>query len=267
MAHVVRPVSGTVTLASDRIVADVKDARLCGIALPLRAVLAPGNIDVVGRIAARAQPVAGTITCLLGEHYAMTGTLDVDAELSANGPVDALARTVRGTFQLKTHDGQFQRAPLVARILSRDVVAGRLGARPSELMASGLDYSELAVAVAGSLDAGRVRIATGTRHAAAFGLAMAAEIDVPAGHFDLQGVVALFGRIQGAMQQTPVVGRVLGTRAVGIPLSVTRDLRDPTVVPLGPAAIGQSVVNLLRGVMNTPVDLLDPLAGRPPPAP
>jgi len=265
VAHVVRPVSGTVTLASDRIVADVKDARLCGIALPLRAVLAPGNIDVVGRTAARAQPVAGTITCLLGEHYAMTGTLDVDAELSANGPVDALARTVRGTFQLKTHDGQFQRAPLVARILSRDVVAGRLGARPSELMASGLDYSELAVA--GSLDAGRVRIATGTRHAAAFGLAMAAEIDVPAGHFDLQGVVALFGRIQGAMQQTPVVGRVLGTRAVGIPLSVTGDLRDPTVVPLGPAAIGQSVVNLLRRVMNTPVDLLDPLAGRQSPAP
>jgi len=266
VAHVVRPVSGTVTLASDRIVADVKDARLCGIALPLRAVLAPGNIDVVGRIAARP---AGRRHDHLSSRRALRddGTLDVDAELSANGPVDALARTVRGPFQLKTHDGQFQRAPLVARILSRDVVAGRLGARPSELMASGLDYSELAVAVAGSLDAGRVRIATGTRHAAAFGLAMAAEIDVPAGHFDLQGVVALFGRIQGAMQQTPVVGRVLGTRAVGIPLSVTRDLRDPTVVPLGPAAIGQSVVNLLRGVMNTPVDLLDPLAGRPPPAP
>ena len=69
------------------------------------------------------------------------------------------------------------------------------------------------------------------------------------------------------MQQIPVVGRVLGTRAVGIPLSVTGDLPDPRVVPLGPAAIGQSVVNLLRGVMNMPVDLLDPLAGRQPPAP
>ena len=263
--HVVRPVAGTVALAPNRIVADVKDAQICGIALPLRAVLEPGNINVIGRIAARAQPLAGTITCLLGEDYAMTGTLDLDAELSANGPVDALAPTVRGTFQLKTHDGQIQRAPLMARILSLNVVAKLLGAQPSELMASGLDYSELAVA--GSLDAGRVRIATGTLHAAAFGLAMAGGIDVPAGHFDLQGVVAPFGRIQGSMQQIPVVGRVLGTRAVGIPLSVTGDLRDPRVVPLGPAAIGQSVVNLLRGVMNMPVDLLDPLAGGPSPAP
>ena len=158
--HVVRPVSGTVALAPDRIVADVKDAQLCGIALPLSAVLVPGNVNVTGRIEARAQPLAGTMTCLLGEHYAMTGTLDLDADLSANGPVDALARTARGTFQLKARDGQIQRAPVMARILSLDVVAGLLRARPSELMASGLDYSELAVA--GTLDAGRVRIANGT---------------------------------------------------------------------------------------------------------
>ncbi len=76
---------------------------------------------------------------------------------------------------------------------------------------------------------------------------MAGEIDVPAGQLDMQGVVAPFGRIPGAMQHVPIVGRILGTRAVGIPLSVTGDLRDPRVVPLGPAAIGQSLVNLLGG--------------------
>ncbi|MET0154410.1 MAG: hypothetical protein ABW298_17610, partial [Candidatus Binatia bacterium] len=40
--YVVRPLSGTVTLAPERIVADVKEARLCDLALPLRAVLVPG---------------------------------------------------------------------------------------------------------------------------------------------------------------------------------------------------------------------------------
>ena len=71
---VVRPVSGTVTLAPDRIVADVKQAQLCGLALPLNAVLVPGNVSVTGRIEARAQRLAGTVTCLMGEHFAMTGT-------------------------------------------------------------------------------------------------------------------------------------------------------------------------------------------------
>jgi len=263
--HVVRQVSGTVTLAPDRIVADVKEARLCGIALPLSAVLVPGNVNMTGRIEARAQPLAGTVTCLQGEDYAMTGTLDLDAGLSANSPADALARTARGTFQLTARDGQIQKAPVMARILSLDAVAGLLRARPSELMASGLDYRELAVA--GTLDTGRVRIANCTLNAAALGLAMAGEIDVPAGQLDMQGVVAPFGRIQGAMQHVPIVGRVLGGRAVGIPLSITGDLRNPRVVPLGPAAIGQNLVNLLGAAMKTPVDLLDPFVGRQPPAP
>ena len=51
-------------------------------------------------------------------------------------------------------------------------------------------------------------------------------------------------------------------RVVGIPLSVTGDLRDPQVVPLGPAAIGDTLVNLMGAVVKTPVDLLDPFVGR-----
>ena len=114
----------------------------------------------------------------------MTGTFDLDADLSASGPADELARAARGTFRFTARDGQILKAPAIARILSLDAVAAVLRARPSELMASGLDYSELAVA--GTLDAGRVRIESGTLNAAALGLAMAGEIDVPAGQVDMQ---------------------------------------------------------------------------------
>jgi hypothetical protein len=263
--HVLRPVVGTVALAPGRIVAEVKEARLCGLALPLSAVLVPGKVNVTGRIEVRAQPLAATATCLLGEDYALTGTLDLDADLSADGPADALAGSARGTFRLTARDGHIQKAPLIARILALDPVARLLSARPSEVMASGLDYSELAVA--GTLDAGRARIASGTLNASALGLAMAGDVDVPAGQLDMQGVVAPFGKVRGATQDVPVVGRILDLHAVGIPLSVTGDLRDPQVAPLAPAAIGQSVVKLLGAVIKTPVELLDPFAGRPPPGP
>jgi hypothetical protein len=258
--YVVRPLVGTVTLAPDRIVADVKQAQLCGLALPLNAVLVPGNVSVTGRIEARAQPLAGTVTCLLGEDFAMTGTLDADAELSASGPADALARVARGTFTVTARDGRIQRAPAMARILTLESVSSLLRARPSELMARGLDYSELAVA--GTLDAGRVRMASGTLNAAALGFAWTGEVDVPAGQVDVQGIVAPFSRIQGVLQHVPVVGQIFGARVVGIPVSITGDMRDPRVVPLGPAAIGQSVVNLLGAVVKAPVDLLDPFVGR-----
>ena len=262
--YVVRPLSGTVTLAPERIVADVKEARLCDLALPLRAVLVPGSASVTSKIAARGQPVAGVVDCLTGARLALTGTFDLDADLAASGPLDELARAARGTFRLTARDGEILKATGIARILSLDLVSAVLRARPSELLASGLDYSELVVA--GTVDGGRVRVERGTLNAAALGLAMTGEVDVPAGQIDMRGIVAPLNRIQQVMQHVPIIGGIFGARVLGIPVSVTGDLDDPRVVPLGPAAIGQSVVNLLGAVVKMPIDLLDPFVGRPQPA-
>jgi hypothetical protein len=258
--HVVRALSGTATLAPERIAAEVKQADLCGLSLPLSAVIVPGHVTVTSRIQARAQPLTGMVTCLLGERFALTGTLDLDADLSASGPAEGLARAAQGTFTVTARDGQILRAPALARMLALEPVAGALRARPSDLMASGLDYSELAVA--GSLDAGRVRMTHGTLNAAALGFAWSGEIDVPGGRLDVQGIVAPFSRIQNVMQHVPVVGTIIGARVVGIPVSITGDMHDPRVVPLGPAAVGQTLVNLMGAIVKVPVDLLDPFVGR-----
>ena len=252
-------------LAPERIVAEVKEARLCDLPWPLHAVFVPGSASVTWKIAARGEAIKGTVICLTGVHIALTGTFDLDADLAASGPPDALARAMHGTFRFTARDGQIQEAPALARILSLDAVGAVLRARPSELMARGLDYSELAVA--GTVDGGRVRVESGTLNAAALGLAMTGEVDVPAGQVDMRGIVAPFNRIQEVMQHIPIIGGIFGARVVGIPVSVTGDLDDPRVVPLGPAAIGEGLVNLLRAVVKTPIDLLDPFVGRPDRAP
>ena len=78
--YVVRPLSGTVTLAPERVVADLKEARLCGLALPLNAVLVPGSVSVTGRRSGRAPSRSPERWhASPGEDIAMTGTLDLDA--------------------------------------------------------------------------------------------------------------------------------------------------------------------------------------------
>ena len=263
--HVFRPVSAVVTLAPERIVADVKEARLCGIALPLTAVIVPGNVNVTGRLQIRAQPLAGTAECLFGEEIALTGTVDGDATITANGPAAELARVARGTFRFTARDGRILKAPAIARILALEVVSSALRARPDDLMARGLDYSEFVVE--GTLRGGVAEISTTTLNAAALAIAMAGEIDFPAERVNLRGIVAPFSRIQSVVQYVPIVGQIFGARVVGIPVTVRGDLRNPTVVPLGPAAIGQSLVNLLGAVVRTPVDLVDPFLGRSQPPP
>jgi len=258
-AHTLSPLSGVVTLAPERIVADVKEARLCGIALPLNAVIVPGQVDLTGAIRVRAQPLVETAACLFGDHIAMTGTLDGDVELSASGPADQLARTAHGTFRFTGRNGRFQKAPGLARILALEPIAVTLQGRPGDVMAQGLDYSELVVA--GTFQGLRANVTTGTLNAAAIALAMTGEVDFAARRLDMHGIVAPLGRVQSVLQHVPVIGQIVEARAIGVPMTVRGDLRDPTVVPLGPAAIGQSLVNLLGAVVKMPVDLFDPLVG------
>jgi hypothetical protein len=258
--RVFRPVAAVATLAPERIVAEVKELRLCGVALPFNATLVPGHASVTGRIVARGVPLEGTVSCLTGEDIALTGALDADASLSASGPVDGLARAATGSFRFTARDGRIQRAPALARILSLDTIAALLRARPGEIMARGLDYTE--INLAGTLAASRVQLERATLDSSVVGIAMGGEVDLDSERISLHGIVAPFGAVHDVARQIPIVGRIFGARVVGVPVSVAGDLRDPLVVPLGPAAIGDTVVNLLGAVVKAPIELLDPFAGR-----
>ena len=67
--------------------------------------------------------------------------------------------------------------------------------------------------------------------------------------------------VVAAIVPIPILGAMFSTRLVGIPVSVTGDWRDPTVVPLGPEAVGQSLVNLMGATFRAPIELLDPFLG------
>ena len=256
--HVFRQVAGAATLSPDRIVAHVREARLCGVAIPLDATLTPGNVSVQGRIQARKQPLAETLPCLAGKHYELTGVFDLDAEYSASGPAATLERTMRGSLRALARDGSVQHATAVTRILKVDGVSTRLDKQPSELTARGLRFSE--ITIEGTFDAGKARVERVTMDSPAVGIALSGEVDLYTGQMSLRGLAAPFGNIATIVKRVPLVGRVFGTHIVGIPISLTGDIRDPEVVPLGPAAVGQNIVNLMGAVIKAPIDLIDPNA-------
>ena len=51
--RVIKPMTATVQLAADRVIVDATDARLCGIAIPFTATLAPESVAVSARATAR----------------------------------------------------------------------------------------------------------------------------------------------------------------------------------------------------------------------
>jgi uncharacterized protein YhdP len=237
----------------------VTDAHLCGVALTLKADLAPRPTSVTGRGHARDQDLAQAAECLGRENIALTGRFDLDLNLAASGAPEALLGTTRGSLRVVAHQGRIQNAPAITRILFLNNVAALLRSGPEELMRGGLEYSQ--IGLTGTIEGTRLLVESVTLDSPSLGIAGSGELDAEKRTIAMHGLVAPFANINALARRIPILGPIFNTRLVGIPVSVTGDWRDPTVVPLGPEAVGQSLVNLMGATFEAPIELLDPFLG------
>jgi len=63
----------------------------------------------------------------------------------------------------------------------------------------------------------------------------------------------------------PIVGYVMGGAITSVPVGVSGDIRDPLVVPLGPAAITSELLGIFERTLKLPGKLV-PLPGGEAPA-
>ena len=249
-----------VRIAPNRVIVDAPDMQLCGIAIPFTATLTPGNVAVSARGTARNQALADTVPCLWGDNIAATGSYDLDVELSASAPPAELLRAARGSFRVASRSGRIHRLTALSRALAVDEVAARSRAKPADMLARGLEYQE--ITAAGTLEASRVRLDRGMLDSPSLGLTVSGEFGVGDGRLDLQALVAPLDGVHRVMRQVPVLGRVLRTPLVVVPVSITGRVADPEVRVLPGAAVGTTLINLMSTTLLVPVHLIDPEAGR-----
>lgn len=264
-SRVFQNVKGNVTVSPNRIVAQLTDASFCGVELPMTAVLTPGAVAATAQPRARGQALDRTLRCLGRDDLAITGTYDLDGELQASGLFESLLRTARGSFRFSSRSGRIYHAEGINRTLAVGEVASRLDAEPPKLMAQGLEYEE--IALAGSLESGRVRLDQGTLDSPRVGLTVRGDITLADGSLALQGLVAPFGAVHRAARRVPVLGRVIGATLVVVPVAITGTVSDPQVKVLSAAAVGATLVNLMSARFLLPIDLLDIRGAGTPPKP
>jgi hypothetical protein len=257
--HVVESITGAVSLEPGRAVVDLTQATLCGVSVPVNATLTPGVATVAGRLVASGASLDTLLPCVLpGRELIVTGRLDGDAEYAASGSPGELARRLTASFRARGRDGRIRHGTVGPRILALRPVAERIEADlTQEVTTRGLRYREMAVA--GTLDAGRVRIERFTLDAPILGIGMTGQVDVVDEQLALRGVIAPFGTATAALRRIPLLGRLFGARVLGVPFSVSGDWNDPRVSPLGPEAIAGSLLDLLGSALNAPIQLLNPL--------
>ncbi|HYB49936.1 MAG TPA: AsmA-like C-terminal domain-containing protein [Burkholderiaceae bacterium] len=251
------PVTAILTFDPEQVEIVLQDTKLCGLSLPMTVRFAPESLSASAQVLAHKQRLEAVAPCLFGERMILTGEFDARASLAMQGAWDARLSNLEGSVHFESRKGIVRRFALIANILAMTDVIGSLGGGLADLNAEGFAYRTLDID--GHLAQGSLVVEDFTFDSSAFGLAAEGSVGLAQGDTDLTVLVAPFSRLTNLIRKIPIIGYLEGGTLTSVPVAVHGDIRDPTVVPLDPRAIGSDLTALFTRALKIPEKILAPL--------
>jgi hypothetical protein len=249
-AYRAEPLAAIVHLERERARLEVTEALVCGLALPLTLDATPSGYAARGGIAAQQQKLEETAKCLTKDDLLITGPMDLRVDVRTQGQPDELVQNLKGTISADVRNGTVTKFALLGNILSMQNVVALAKEGGPKLGAEAFPFRQLSAK--GRFDKGRLYIDEGVFHSNAVGLGANGWISLTDFQSRLTVLVAPLALVDEAVRKLPVLGYVVGGTFTSLPVGVSGDIRNPTVVPLGPRAITDEMMGLLGRTLSLP---------------
>jgi len=244
----VEPVEGTLLLEPERARLDLQQAKMCGVSFPLQMDATPGGYNIGAKLAMRDEPFESAIKCLTGDTVQITGNADLRAELRTQGRVrEELLRNLAGNAEAELRKGRVDRFALVGNILSVQNIAALRDPRQID---KGFLYRSMTAK--GRFEGGEFHVDEGFFDSDAARIAVNGRIDLLGERTQLNVLVGLLSSVDRVTSAIPILGDVLGGTLIAVPVSVSGDIRDPRVVPLGPRAVSDRLLGIFERTLKLP---------------
>ncbi len=259
----VEPLAGTLAVQPGKIDLTLTQAKLCGIEFPFQLQLDPQGAAIAAQLTAQDQQLEETAKCMTEQRVLVTGRFDMRADLRTRGKTSELLRNLEGSVQLRARKGKVMKFALIGNILSIKSITSVLKGKVS-LGAEGFDYKKMGWR--GTIEKGVVRVDEAAFDSNAVGLAATGTVNLDTRTTNLTVLVAPFTTWDRLVRAIPVFGYIIGGTLSSIPVKVTGDIRDPTVIPLDPRAVTGELVGIFQRTLDLPKKLIDSLTPATPPA-
>jgi hypothetical protein len=244
----VEPVEGTLVLEPERARIDLQQAKMCGVSFPLQMDATPGGYNIATRLAMKNEPFESAIKCLTGDTVQITGGADLRAELRTQGRASAdLLRNLTGTAEAELRKGRVDRFALIGNIMS---VQNITALRDPRQIDKGFLYRSMTAK--GRFEGGEFHLEEGFFDSDAARIAVNGKIDLLGDRTQLNVLVGLLSSVDRVTGAIPILGDVLGGTLIAVPVSVSGDIRDPRVVPLGPRAVSDRLLGIFERTLKLP---------------
>lgn len=248
----IEPFEGSAVLERERARLDVKEARMCGVSFPLQLDATPERYSVAARLAMKDEPFESAIKCLTGDSVQISGNADLRAELRTQGKVpEELLRNLTGSAEAELRKGRVHRFALIGNILS---VQNLTSIRDPREIDKGFPYRSMTAR--GRFEGGGFLIEEGFFDSDAARIAVNGRVDLVGADSQLNVLVGLISSVDRVTGAIPIVGNVLGGTLIALPVSVSGDIRDPRVVPLGRHAVSDRLLGIFERTLKLPGKLV-----------
>lgn len=252
-----QPVEAHVIIRPGATTVEIERAGLCGIVTIGRLEFSAGQLEAFLIPIADNTLLDGTLSCLTGEKAIATGQFNIDGTIRARAAPADFLKALSGRIEVISEDGRILRSDLLAKVLSLINITEIYRGQVPDLTGTGVEYKRTQVSA--EFSNGELIIHSWTLDGPSLWLGARGKIDLAADTLQLFIVVSPFKTFDRIIRSIPLLGYVLGGRLVAIPVQASGAIGDPDVVPMHPAALGQSVIEMVGRALLLPVRIIQPL--------
>jgi hypothetical protein len=252
-----QPVEAHVILNPGATTVEIERAGLCGIVTIGRLEFSEGQLEVFLVPIADNTLLDGSLSCLTGEKTFATGQFHIDGTIQARSAPPDILRALTGKIEFISENGRVLRSNLLAKVLSLLNITEIYRGRVPDMSGEGVGYSRSRISA--ELSGGELLIHSWTLDGPSLWLGARGKIDLVEETLQLFIVVSPFKTFDRIIRSIPLLGYLLGGRLVAVPVQASGAIADPDVVPMHPAAVGESLLEMVGRALLLPVHIVQPL--------
>lgn len=241
----------------------ITKARLCDISTTGMVRTSPDSLKMKIQARALKRQLNPTLSCLWDKSELMKGSYTFDADLSAHLLQDQFLGSLQGKFTFDAENGRIYRFGLLENVFSvlnfTEIFRGKL----PDLEQEGFGYESFQMN--GTLQDGKIDIEEAIIKGSSMELVGRGIVDMLNKKIDLTLLVAPLKTLDVIISYIPLVNGILGN-IVSIPVQVTGDMANPTVIPLSPSAVGSDLLGIMKKTLELPMRIIQPLLPEETPA-
>ncbi len=252
-----KPVLGSLRLERDTTALTVRSAEICGIATTGAIRFREGGrAEVRANVSASGPDISLPLACLGVSGDRMTGAFEACVEVEGEGETAELPRVVRGPVTLKASKGRIGKATLLTKIIGVLNGTSVFAGKERDQIGKAMSYD--ALAVEGSIEAGRVVIREGVLRTPSLTMAASGTIGFVDESVDLLVLAHPFSTMDKVIRVIPVVRYILGKDFLSVGAKATGSLEDPKVEIAAARDASRGLVEILARTVTLPVKVVDP---------